>query len=121
MDLETFRNHCLSKKAVTEEFPFGEDTFVYKVAGKIFAITSIEFEFINLKCDAERAIELRERYASVKPGYHMNKKTWNSVFTDGGCTDRQILQWTDDSYDLIVQTLSKSQRAILDSLSTDSQ
>jgi predicted DNA-binding protein (MmcQ/YjbR family) len=116
MDLEFFQRHCLSKKGVTEEFPFGEDTFVYKVVGKMFAITSIDFPSVNLKCDPEQAILLRERYTAVQPGYHMNKQHWNTVMMDGSVPDKMILKWTNDSYDLIVESLNKSQKSILDRL-----
>ncbi|NUM80624.1 MmcQ/YjbR family DNA-binding protein, partial [bacterium] len=75
MNLESFRLHCLAKKNVTEEFPFDEETLVFKVAGKMFALADIHvFESVNLKCDPEKAVELRERYEQVMPGYHMNKK-----------------------------------------------
>lgn len=116
MNLESFRGYCLNKKGVTEEFPFGEDTFVYKVMGKVFAITSIDFPSVNLKCDPEDAIMLRERYTGVIPGYHMNKKHWNTVMMDGAIADRLVLEWVDASYGLVVATLSKSQKSTLDTL-----
>lgn len=115
MDLEQFRNYCLSLPAVTEEFPFGETTLVYKVAGKMFALTGIDFfESINLKCDPELAVELRERYAAVTPGYHMNKQHWNTVIMDGSVSNQQILEWTKHSYDLVVASLPKKLRAAFD-------
>lgn len=102
MNLESFRLYCLNKKNVTEEFPFGEDTLVFKVSGKIFAITDIEtFEGINLKCDPEQAIQLREQYDAVQPGYHMNKKHWNTVAMDGSVSDKLVTEWIDHSYDLV--------------------
>jgi predicted DNA-binding protein (MmcQ/YjbR family) len=102
VNLESFRDYCLKKKNVTEEFPFGEDTLVYKVSGKMFALTSIKtFESINLKCDPEKAVELREQYDSVQPGYHMNKKHWNTVVIDGSVSDRMLKEWIDHSYDLV--------------------
>lgn len=108
MDLEQFRNFCLSLPAASETFPFDENTLVFKVAGKMFALTNIDFfESINLKCDPEHAIELRERYAAVLPGYHMNKKHWNTVLLDGSISNRLLLEWTRDSYDLVVQSLPK--------------
>jgi len=94
---------------VTEEFPFGEDTLVFKVMGKIFALTDVElFESINLKCDPEKAVQLREEYPAVLPGYHMNKKHWNTVLMNEGLADRAIGEWIDDSYDLVVASLNKA-------------
>jgi predicted DNA-binding protein (MmcQ/YjbR family) len=111
LNIESFRSFCLSKKGVTEEFPFGEDTLVYKVMGKMFALTNLEsFESINLKCDPEIGVQLREQYSSVSPGYHMNKKHWITVLMDGSISDQLIRQWTEDSYDLVVASLSKSQK-----------
>lgn len=102
MDLEQFRTHCLSKKGTTEEFPFGEDVMVFKVKGKIFALCGIDpFESINLKCDPEKSIQLREEYPAVQPGYHMNKKHWNTILMDRTIPDRLILSWVDHSYDLV--------------------
>ena len=111
MDLEQFRRYCLAKKAVTEEFPFDTETLVYKVAGKIFTLTSADhFDSINLKCEPERAVELRENYESVIPGYHMNKKHWNTVYTDGSISDKTLYDWIDHSYYLVVGGLPKSAR-----------
>ena len=94
---------------MTEEFPFGEDTLVFKVMGKIFALTDVElFESINLKCDPEKAVQLREEYPAVLPGYHMNKKHWNTVLMNEGLADRAIGEWIDDSYDLVVASLNKA-------------
>jgi predicted DNA-binding protein (MmcQ/YjbR family) len=110
MNIEDFRNFCLSLPAVEEDLPFGPDTLVFKVAGKMFALTNIEvFESINLKCDPEKAVELRERYDAVTPGYHMNKKHWNTVLTDG-LPDALLLEWTRESYDLVVKGLPKKVR-----------
>lgn len=109
MNIEEFREYCLSKKAVTEGFPFDETTLVFKVAGKMFALTDTEPPFsINLKCDPEMAIELREAYNSVLPGYHMNKQHWNTIEVDGSVPDKLIYEWTDHSYNLIVQSLPKA-------------
>jgi predicted DNA-binding protein (MmcQ/YjbR family) len=117
LNIESFRSFCLSKKGVTEEFPFGEDTLVYKVMGKIFALTDLEsFESINLKCDPENGVQLREQFASVLPGYHMNKKHWITVLMDGSIPDQLIRQWIGDSYQLVVATLSKSQKLNFDRL-----
>lgn len=117
MNLETFRARCLAKKGVTEELPFGDETLVYKVAGKIFALTSLnDFSSINLKCDPENAIELRERYDAVKPGYHMNKKHWNTILLDGSIPDKLVFTWLDESYDLVVSGLTKKDKSALESL-----
>jgi len=117
MDLERFRKHCLAKKGVTEEFPFGETTLVYKVMGKMFCLTGIdEFTSVNLKVDPEQGVELREQYPAVQPGYHMNKKHWVTVLMDGSIPDRLLLQWVDISYDLVVQGLTKTQQSALNAL-----
>ena len=97
MDIEFFRNYCLTKHLVTEETPFNEDTLVFKVNGKMFCLFSIQkFESINLKCDPEKAIEYRSEYYSIEPGYHMNKKHWNTVRFNGDVSDELILQLVDD-------------------------
>ncbi|QKG78945.1 MmcQ/YjbR family DNA-binding protein [Tenuifilum thalassicum] len=102
MNIEILRDYCISKPDVTEGFPFGEDTLVFKVKGKIFALANLKGELsINLKCDPELAIELRERYSSVIPGYHMNKKHWNTVIIDGSISDDLLLEWIDHSYELV--------------------
>lgn len=112
MNIEEFRNYCISKKAVTESFPFDETTLVFKVMGKMFALTDVEDEFkLNLKCDPEKAISLREKYPDhVLPGYHMNKKHWNTVVVDGPIPDKLLYEWIDESYDLIVLSLPKTKR-----------
>jgi predicted DNA-binding protein (MmcQ/YjbR family) len=102
VNLESFRDYCLKKAGVTEEFPFGEDTLVFKVHGKMFALTDVEnFESINLKSLPEDAVQLREQYAGVLPGYHMNKKHWNTVLMDGGVADNLVKKWIDQSYNLV--------------------
>lgn len=109
MNIEDFRLYCLSKKGVTEEFPFGETTLVFKVMGKMFALTNLDGPFsINLKCDPEQAVALREQYPAVTPGYHMNKKHWNTVLVDASLSNKLIQEWTDHSYDLVVSQLPKS-------------
>jgi predicted DNA-binding protein (MmcQ/YjbR family) len=114
VNIESFRKFCLSRKGATEEFPFDDVTLVFKVCGKIFAITSIEsFESINLKCDPEIGAGLRERYASVQPGYHMNKKHWISVSMDNSISDILLKSWTDASYALVVSGLTKSDKLAL--------
>jgi predicted DNA-binding protein (MmcQ/YjbR family) len=102
MNIEILRDYCLSKESVTEGFPFGEDTLVFKVTGKIFALANLGGDLsINLKCDPAKALELRERYESVIPGYHMNKKHWNTILLDGSIPDTEVLSWVDDSYNLV--------------------
>jgi predicted DNA-binding protein (MmcQ/YjbR family) len=98
-------------KGTTEEFPFGEDTLVYKVMGKMFALTDLEsFQSINLKCDPETGVQLREQYASVLPGYHMNKKHWITVLMDASISDKEVRAWTEQSYQLVAASLTKSQK-----------
>jgi predicted DNA-binding protein (MmcQ/YjbR family) len=117
VNIETYRAYCLSKKGVTEEFPFGPETLVYKVMGKVFALTNIDgFSSINLKADPEHAVELREQYLSVMPGYHMNKKHWNTVLMDGSIADKLILTWIDDSYRLVASSLTKSLKSALEAM-----
>jgi predicted DNA-binding protein (MmcQ/YjbR family) len=102
MDIESLREYCLSKENTTESMPFGDDTLVIKVSGKIFILANLDGDLtINLKCDPAWAVELRERYASVIPGYHMNKKHWNTVLIDGSIPDSEIYKWIDHSYDLV--------------------
>ncbi len=106
MNIEVFRDYCLAKAGVTEELPFDENTLVFKVMGKMFALTDIElFDNINLKCDPARALELREQCAGIRPGYHMNKKHWNSVSTDGSVPDTLLYALIDHSYELVVAGL----------------
>ena len=115
MNIEYFRNYCIAKKGVTEEFPFGEETLVYKVMGKMFALADIDlFESINLKCDPERAIELREENPGIIPGYHMNKKHWNTVRMDGSVADTLVEELIDHSYELVVSKLSRVLKAELE-------
>jgi predicted DNA-binding protein (MmcQ/YjbR family) len=117
LTLETIREHCLHKhKNVTEEFPFGEDVLVFKIHNKIFLLTRLERHplSINLKCDPESAIELREKYEAVQPGYHMNKKYWNTIVIDGSIPSRQVLQMIDHSYEQVVEGLPHSLRKKLE-------
>lgn len=112
MNLESFRKYCLSKKGVTEDTPFDETTLVFRVGGKIFALTDMEripFRF-NLKCDPEFAIELREKYECVTPGWHMNKKHWNTVEPDSGISDKSIMEMIAHSYELVLNSLSKKEK-----------
>jgi predicted DNA-binding protein (MmcQ/YjbR family) len=103
MNIEILREYCISKKNVTESFPFGDDTLVFKTESRIFALVNLEGDLsINLKCNPARAIELRERYSSVIPGYHMNKKHWNTIYIDGSVPDKEVFSWIDHSYDLVL-------------------
>lgn len=107
MDVETIRKYCLGKKSVKESFPFGENTLVFKVAGKVFLLLSLDrrpLQF-NVKCDPERAEELREEFSSVIPAFHMNKKHWNTIIIDGHISARLIREWIDESYKLVIKTL----------------
>lgn len=115
MNIEEFRDYCLLKNGVTEEFPFDSDILVFKVFGKMFALTDVNsFASINLKCDPEKAVELREQFPEVRPGYHMNKKHWNTVDVNGSLSDKQIKAWIDDSYALVVQSLpAKTRKELL--------
>jgi predicted DNA-binding protein (MmcQ/YjbR family) len=102
MNIEILREYCISKDDVTEGFPFGEDTLVFKVNSKIFALVNLDGDLsLNLKCDPAFAIELREKYSSVLPGYHMNKKHWNTVLLDGSIPDAEVFSWIDHSYNLV--------------------
>jgi len=114
MNIEEFREYCISKPGVTEEFPFDENTLVFKVMGKMFALTDLVDKFsLNLKCDPERAIELREQFSSIKPGYHMNKAHWNTILMDGSLSQKLILELIDHSYQLVVEKLPKNKRTEL--------
>lgn len=112
LELEDIRLYCLQKPGVTEDLPFGPDTLVFRVLGKLFLLMNLNNSpsAINLKCDPEHALELREQYESVKPGYHMNKKHWNTVVIDGSVSAPLILEWIDHSYELVAKGLTKAQR-----------
>jgi predicted DNA-binding protein (MmcQ/YjbR family) len=109
MNLEDFREYCLTKPEATEGTPFGEDTLVFKVGGRMFALASLDDvpPHVNLKCDPERALDLRDRYEEVQPGYHMNKKHWNTVELSGGIPETELRGMIDHSYDLVVARLPK--------------
>ncbi|PKL87178.1 MAG: MmcQ-like protein [Ignavibacteriae bacterium HGW-Ignavibacteriae-2] len=110
MDLEFLRHYCLKKKGVSESLPFDESTLVFKVMNKIFCLTDIDNPIsINLKCEPEKALELRERYEEIKPGYHMNKKHWNTVELNGSLKKNFIIELVDHSYDLVVKGLTKKE------------
>ncbi|MBN2520458.1 MAG: MmcQ/YjbR family DNA-binding protein [Bacteroidales bacterium] len=111
MNIEELREYCISKGGVTESFPFDETTLVFKVKNKMFALTDLEGELrINLKCDPEKAIELREKYSWVIPGYHMHKKYWNTVLINEFSNDKLIYEWIDESYYLVKNSLPKKLR-----------
>ncbi len=112
MNLEQFREYSLSKVGATESMPFGEGVLVFKVAGKIFALAGLDEipATVNLKCDPDLALELRDRYEQVRPGYHMNKKHWNTVEIDRGVPEAELRKMIEHSYDLVVRALSKAQR-----------
>jgi predicted DNA-binding protein (MmcQ/YjbR family) len=115
MNIESLRDYCLAKTAVEEGFPFGETVLVFKVKGKMFLLTRLDapvLEF-NVKCDPEQAIEWREQFAAVQPGYHMNKKLWNTVTADGSIPAKILRQMIDDSYRLVVASLPKKDRSDL--------
>ena len=114
MDLTQFREYCLSKSHTTENTPFGPDVLVFKVGGKMFALAALDEmpTTVNLKCDPDLALELRDRYEQVTPGYHMNKKHWNTVGIEGGIPDPEVRKMVDDSYDLVAKTLPKSRAKI---------
>ncbi|MEO8734128.1 MAG: MmcQ/YjbR family DNA-binding protein [Flavobacteriales bacterium] len=114
MNIENFRQRCLEKPGTTEETPFGPDTLVFKVMGKVFALTDLNtFESVNLKCDPERAVELREKHEGITPGYHMSKVHWNTILTDGSVKDALIRELLDHSYSLVVASLPKKVQAVL--------
>ena len=112
MEIDKFRTFCLSLPETTEELPFGPDTLVFKVNHKMFALTDINFfKSINLKCDPDKAVELRDRYEEVIPGYHMNKRHWNTVSTQGSLPDRLLQEWIITSYRLVIAKMPQKDRA----------
>jgi predicted DNA-binding protein (MmcQ/YjbR family) len=120
MDIESYREYCLNKAYVTESFPFDNETLVFKVGGKVFALANIStFDSVNLKCEPSKAVELREQYDAVIPGYHMNKKHWNTILIDGRISWKQLKEWIDDSYNLVLGSLPKKERDLLLKLKKD--
>jgi predicted DNA-binding protein (MmcQ/YjbR family) len=112
MNIEELREYCLSKKAVEETFPFDSDTLVFKVLGKAFLLTGLSarpFSF-NVKCEPGKAVELREQYEAVKPGFHMNKKHWNTITPDETTPIKLLKEWIDHSYSEVVKGLNKKQQ-----------
>lgn len=111
LHLDELRDHCLAKPSVTESFPFDQKTLVFKVAGKMFALCDVDdFQSINLKCNPDLAVELRSTYEAVLPGWHMNKRHWNTVAVEGDASRADLIKWVDDSYDLIVASLTRKVR-----------
>ncbi|RMB59076.1 MmcQ/YjbR family DNA-binding protein [Dokdonia sinensis] len=118
MDIESFRSYCIAKKGVTEEFPFDAQTLVFKVMGKMFALSGLERfpSQVNLKCDPERGIKLREEYdGAIIPGYHMSKVHWNTLILEQ-LPPKLILELIDHSYELVVAGLTKKLKAELQTL-----
>lgn len=112
MNIENFRDYCLSFPGVTEGFPFDEQTLVFKVMNKMFVLCDVdEFESINVKCDPVKAVKLRETYPEIViPGYHMNKKHWNTIKMANNLSDELIEEWVTDSYKLVIEKLTKRER-----------
>jgi predicted DNA-binding protein (MmcQ/YjbR family) len=115
MDLESFREYCLSKPGATEDTPFGEDVLVFKVGGKMFALAPLNGvpATANLKCDPDLALELRDRYEQVRGGYHMNKKHWNTVEIESAIPEMELRKMIDHSYELVVEGLPNAKRKLL--------
>lgn len=111
MNVENLREYCLQKAGAEESFPFGESVLVFKVGGRAFLLADLtEGNSFNVKCDPDLAVELRERHEEVQPGYHMNKKHWNTVRMDGGLKTREMREMIDHSYELVVAALPKKVR-----------
>ena len=114
MNIESLREYCISKKGVEECFPFNEDTLVFKLLGKMFLMTDLVDDlWICIKCDPEKAIELREQYPFVRPGYHMNKKHWNTVTCNDDVDISLLYAWIDESYHLVFGSLTKKAKSQL--------
>jgi predicted DNA-binding protein (MmcQ/YjbR family) len=116
MDLAQFREYCLSKACATEGMPFGPTVLVFKVGGKMFALATLDDvpTTVNLKCDPDLALELRDRYEQVTPGYHMNKKHWNTVEIESAIADAELRKMIDHSYDLVAKGLRKPKAKVVD-------
>jgi predicted DNA-binding protein (MmcQ/YjbR family) len=112
MNIESFRDYCLSKPAATEGTPFGPDNIVFKIEAKMFALLALDEvpPAVNLKCDPDRALELRDRYEEVQPGYHMSKKHWNRVDLEGGIPEAELKEMIAHSYELVVKSLPKAKQ-----------
>ena len=113
MDLAEFREYCLRKPRANEETPFGPDVLVFKIGGKMFALAALDEvpTTVNLKCDPDLALDLRDRYEQVRPGYHMNKKHWNTVEIESGVPAGELRRMIDHSYELVVKSLPKAARS----------
>lgn len=118
MNQEVLMDYCLAKKGVEATLPFGDDTLVFKVLGKMFAACGLDtFPLkVNLKCDPDRSMELREAYEDILPGFHMNKKHWNTVNFEGNIEDKMLYELIDHSYELVVKSLTKENKVLLASL-----
>ena len=119
MNIDTYRDYCLAKRGVTEGLPFGPDNLVLKVMGKMFSIASLDEVplRVNLKCDPDRALQLREEYENhILPGYHMNKKHWNTLILDNHLHPELVFELIDHSYELVVSNLSRKQKEELENL-----
>jgi len=118
MHIEQFREFCLSKKGVTESFPFDKDILVFKVLNKMFVLTSLSSEQfkVSLKCDPEKAIELREQYESIIPAFHMNKKHWNSINIEVLMNDKLFIKLVNHSYELVIKGMTKKDRLLLETM-----
>lgn len=117
MNIEELRDYCILKPAVSETFPFDENTLVFKVAGKMFLLTDLVDAFsINIKNTPEKVLELMEQYPAVLPGYHMNKKYWVTVMIDGSIADTILKQWIDESYFLVVSGFSRKEKMLFTDL-----
>jgi predicted DNA-binding protein (MmcQ/YjbR family) len=121
MTFKQLRDYCLSKKGTTEDFPFGEEVLVFRVVGKIFALTNVEKLplAVNLKCDPELAVELRDRYPAVQPSYHMNKTHWNTVELDGSIPAAKVREMIDHSYERVVASLKREERRKLEQVTPE--
>jgi predicted DNA-binding protein (MmcQ/YjbR family) len=118
MNIEEYRNYCIKKTGVSEEFPFNDIALVFKVAGKMFALIDVEkFESISLKCDPEKGVELREQFSGINYAYHFSKKHWIGVSTDGSVPEKMMYELIDHSYDLVVSKLPKKLKEELNTLS----
>lgn len=109
MNIESLREYCLSKPGAEETLPFGPDTLVFKVGGKAFLLVGLDAEDLrfNVKCDPDKALELRDEYSCVLPGYHMNKKHWNTIVVDGSVSNALLKEWIDHSYTLVAPKQKK--------------
>jgi predicted DNA-binding protein (MmcQ/YjbR family) len=117
VNIEEYRDYCIAKPGVTEGFPFDEKVLVFKVMGKMFALTDVDkFDGVNLKCDPDRALELRESYPGIIPGFHMDKSKWNTVTTDGSVDDNLFYELIDHSYAMVVKGLTRKLRLELEEL-----